>query len=365
MHIPVARSYALFAVAALIVACEASRVASHGTGRLEPCPTHAFKVRKEWGELNRQDRKHYIDAVLCMQKLPSQLDHALYNSTTRYEDFVVVHMNLTRYIHHNALFLPWHRGFISLFERALAKECGYKGTLPYWDWVKNAKNISASPLFDGSPYSFSGQGIPVPPEDKIPSCNAGSLVCPPGTGGGCVTDGPFKNYVWGYLPASQNPTNTPEPGLPADIFAYEPRCFTRDLNQYIADHYQTAAQMRSLLAKKTIAEFQDALDSEGLHLAGHEVTGGANGNIYVSVQEPTFFLHHAMVDRVWAQWQALDPWDRTYGENGFAGTVTSFNNPPSANATADTILAWGPLGPERTLVEFLAVGHCGLCYKYT
>ena len=28
-------------------------------------------------------------------------------------------------------FLPWHRHFLQLYERALREECGYKGRSPY------------------------------------------------------------------------------------------------------------------------------------------------------------------------------------------------------------------------------------------
>lgn len=299
-----------------------------------------------------------------MQKKPSQLDHALYNTTSRYEDFAVVHINQTRYVHRNALFFAWHRGFISLYEHALARECGFKGTLPYWDWVKNA-NLTTSPLFDGSDYSLSGQGLPIPPEDRFTPCNGAILVCAPGPGGGCVTDGPFKNYTWGFLSIPFSAITDPKPGLPADAFAYTPRCFSRDLNQYVASTYLTAARVRALMSRTSMADFLADIDNGALHPAGHAVTGGLNSGIFASPHEPTFYLHHAMIDRLWTQWQAKDPWDRTYGDNAFAGTVTSFNIPPSANATADTILTWGPLGPDRKLHDLLAIGRGGLCYSYT
>lgn len=341
-----------------------SRV-DHGHSRIpSACHPHWLTgVRREWGDLTLRQRRHYIDAVLCLQRRPSQLEHALYNATSRYEDFVVVHMNLTRYVHRSALFFPWHRGYISLFERSLATECGFKGTLPYWDWVKHSGDILASPLFDGSEYSFSGQGLPVAPDDK-PACGGGIFDCPPTPGGGCVTNGPFKNYTWGYQAIPDTSRTDPNPGLPADVFTYTPRCFTRDISQYIASTYQTAAHVQALLSQPTMQQFHDYLDMEGLHGAGHLLTGPLNGNLFSSPHEPTFFLHHANIDRLWAQWQAQDPWDRTYGQNAFYGTLTSWNLPPSGNATFGTLLNWGPLGPQRRMRDMLALGRGEHCYKY-
>lgn len=47
-------------------------------------------------------------------------------------------------------------------EQALRDECGYTGTVPYWDWVKTEQEgFSNSQLFDGSATSLSGNGSPL------------------------------------------------------------------------------------------------------------------------------------------------------------------------------------------------------------
>jgi tyrosinase len=43
----------------------------------------------------------------------------------------------------------------------------------------------------------------------------------------------------------------------------------------------------------------------GLHASGHFAIGGDSGDLYSSPNEPAFFMHHAMLDRVWWIWQAL------------------------------------------------------------
>jgi tyrosinase len=36
-----------------------------------------------------------------------------------------------------------------------------------------------------------------------------------------------------------------------------------------------------------------------MHAAGHFSIGGDGGDVFSSPNDPAFFLHHAMVDRVW------------------------------------------------------------------
>jgi tyrosinase len=52
------------------------------------------------GDLAPEERRKWIDAVLCLQSTPSKLDQARYpGAKSRYDDFVVVHMNQTLSIH--------------------------------------------------------------------------------------------------------------------------------------------------------------------------------------------------------------------------------------------------------------------------
>ncbi|KZV94812.1 tyrosinase central domain protein [Exidia glandulosa HHB12029] len=358
----------------LVVATLARQVpTAHADYVPRVCSSSSVRVRKEWGDLALHERKAYTDAVLCLQAKPSQLDHALYNSTSRYEDFVVTHINSTRFIHNNAVFLAWHRRFAWLFERKLQQDCGYRGTLPYWDWPKNAKNLTASPLFDGSPYSLSGQGLPLSPEEKArePPCWAGNVTCPQGPGGGCVTDGPFKRFRIGFEHIGFDPALSPEPGLPPTVFNYVPRCFSRDLNQWIGTNFQTQENLDNVLAAETIAEFQDRIDNvfgdgfRGLHPAGHAVLGSTGADFFSSPMDPAFYLHHSMIDKVWTEWQSKGHGDeRIYGDNALSGTLTTFNTPPSDNATMASVINWGTLEGPLPIVKVMAVGRGDLCYRY-
>lgn len=81
---------------------------------------------------------------------PSKLSATQYpGAKSRYDDFVVVHMNMTPSVHSTvrgilafgmnisadmlgiqASFLSWHRYFVWSYETALRDECGYKGYQP-------------------------------------------------------------------------------------------------------------------------------------------------------------------------------------------------------------------------------------------
>jgi tyrosinase len=60
------------------------------------------------GAFSKRERQNYINAVLCLQKLPSKLDPKKFpGAKTRYDDFVGVHINQTMSIHLTVRFLSY------------------------------------------------------------------------------------------------------------------------------------------------------------------------------------------------------------------------------------------------------------------
>lgn len=79
--------------------------------------------------------------------------------------------------------------FLTLMGRSRKLMC-----LQYWNWGKTAQDPIDAPMFDGSATSMGGNGV----YEKHNCTNAlptGLNCIPPGAGGGCVTEGPFKKYV--------------------------------------------------------------------------------------------------------------------------------------------------------------------------
>jgi tyrosinase len=214
------------------------------------CNIDNVAIRREWGHLSNKERKAYTDAVLCLQsktaKTPSSL---IPGAKTRFDDWVGTHINQTLTIHYTGTFLAWHRYFTWEYEQALRNECGYDGYQPYWDWAKTAESgMEKSPILDGSAHSMSGNGKRVANQGDVVLGGNGlpDLYLPSGTGGGCVTSGPFKNMTVNLGPVQLALANgsTVSNG---DGFAYNPRCLKRDLTDRINQEFANASAIAHLV----------------------------------------------------------------------------------------------------------------------
>ena len=146
-------------------------------------------------------------------------------------------------IHRGPAFLPWHRWFILTLEEHL-RAIDARITLPYWNWTRSdSRDLEAEPW-----KSFFG--------------------------GRDNSGGRFDH--WDYTRASS-------PGDPA--------LGSRDT---VIDELQAG----SFLAFRGM-EF-------GSHVGGHTWTGGTMAS-QTSPADPLFYLHHCMVDRLWAIWQINNP----------------------------------------------------------
>jgi tyrosinase len=220
-----------------------------------------------------------------------------------------------------------------LFERALRKVSGKPIALPYWDWTSEA---STKAVFADD---FMG-GTGDPAQDFA------------------VTTGPFRKGQWelevapaGSEAASQQPFITRNLGSPP--FATKPS--KDDLNRVLATPvYDTApfgldsdpgSSMRNALEGWVPGTARMVCTASGtmevqftdpppafLHNSVHSWVGGFVGaqpdgrplvgtmlQISTSPNDPTFFLNHAMVDRVWSKWQDLHPSKRYEPQVGLPG----------------------------------------------
>ncbi|KAI0542229.1 hypothetical protein GGR58DRAFT_300870 [Xylaria digitata] len=340
--------------------------ASTNEKRASKCNIFNAKVRRDWKYLSSAEKKQYIAAVKCLQSKPSTADPSFApGARTRYDDFVAVHINQTLSIHGTGNFLTWHRYFTFAYETALRNECGYTGSQPYWNWLDNTADPSKSPLFDGTDTSFSGDGSFVAHNGSV---NAnGNVFIPSGKGGGCVTSGPFVDYV-----INIGPVNPIQDGIePApETLGYNPHCLSRDLSSFTASGWLTLPNILNVTvgaASRSVLLFQNELQGRftdgflGLHTAGHGVMGGVSGDLFGSPVDPVFFLHHAQVDRIYWIWQALHP----FQAKTLAGTITLFNTPPSRDTSPDDLIYLGVNAPSKKIGSLLdTLGGDPLCYIY-
>lgn len=340
------------------------------------CTLANAAVRREWTSLLPLERQAYTDAVLCLMKKPSrlaQLDPTLApGAKTLYDDYVAVHINNTLTIHATANFLSWHRLFTWSYEQDLRNECGYKGWQPYWNWGKTAFDPLNSPVFDGSEYSMSGNGVFEPHNctNALFSFSDPPVNCiPPGQGGGCVKTGPFKDYTVDLAPVFPSLAE-PELNFSLPFLSYDPRCMKRDISVWVSsnwtkdiDSYNLIAQSQDIYWFQTMMQGNNFTDGfYGVHTAGHYTIGGdPGGDFFASPGDPAFWLHHAQIDRTWWIWQNQDLAIR---QNAISGTITLSNSPPSRNGTLDDWLEMGILGTGTTIRDVMSTTAGPLCYIY-
>jgi tyrosinase len=156
-------------------------------------------------------------------------------------------------VHHRELFLPWHRAYLYIFEKAL-QERAPGVTLPWWNWTvehdagipaayaKRRVDSKANPLYD-SPIQPSGRETP-----------------------------------------GQKRT-TRDPGPPGAL--------------------PTSGEVEAVLENRDFLTFQNQLES--IHDGVHVWVGGTLGDIAVAAYDPLFWAHHAMIDRLWYLWQLRHP----------------------------------------------------------
>ncbi|KAI1104576.1 Di-copper centre-containing protein [Jackrogersella minutella] len=318
------------------------------------CTKENVRVRKEWRNIPGEERTAYVKAVNCLMELPNVYENVT-GPRTMFDSFGVLHYKMTPYVHNSAYFLLFHRLYVWTFEDKLRTMCGYTGAFPYWEWGLDAGSVENSPLFDGSETSLGSNGA------KVNSSNGNFF--PGGSGGGCVTHGPFVNYTVNF-----------GPNTAADPLAYNPRCLKRDLNTQICAQWASLKNTtETILEAPDIALFQANLQGDfrwpearkwgfAVHGGGHfAIAGDPGGDFYFSPLEPGFYLHHGQIDRMYFIWQNLD-WEQ---RQTMAGTITMMNMPASRNGTLDDVLDMRPVGDTFAYRELLdTVGAAPFCFVY-
>ncbi|NER51776.1 MAG: tyrosinase family protein, partial [Symploca sp. SIO1A3] len=232
-----------------------------------------FGARKSASTLTDLEIDKFINAVTTLKKTPTKDRNG--NFTNIYDQFVAIHPAVSRLqgfatvdgAHGNAAFLPWHREYIHRFEQAL-QTVDPDVWLPYWDWTDHV----------GSEFVLF--------QDNFIGPNGGSG----GIGGGDVESGHFSLAQGGWRIDDRLGPLSPSGAL------------VRNLREF--SELATQSDVDFALNQDSYNLFRPALESgNNLHNWGHVWTGGNMGNFF-SPNDPLFWLHHANVDRIWAEWQA-------------------------------------------------------------
>ncbi|KAF7589831.1 hypothetical protein BBP40_003641 [Aspergillus hancockii] len=295
------------------------------------CTKEKMTIRKEWRHLNQKEQDTFLDAVQCLMDKPAK--SGLIATTSRFSDLQALHRGMTNtayadIIHHVGQFLPWHRYYMHIYETLLRDECGYTGSIPWWDEQKDADSGNMWQSSMWGPNAFGGNG----------------------TGSdNCVTDGRFANYTLHIGPGDED----------TDY------CLQRawDTENAIVNANSTALDLCN--SYNTYAPWWECI-SNIPHKGVHTYIGGVMADIKSSPGDPIFFMHHMYIDRVWWLWQKEDPINRLYDISGPTLNHTANVEPAGGwpNATLHYELSSFNIKPNVTIGEIMNTQGGYLCYGY-
>ncbi|PIA19190.1 Di-copper centre-containing protein, partial [Coemansia reversa NRRL 1564] len=173
-----------------------------------------------------------------------------------------MHDHISHQIHGNDQFFAWHRRFLRHFE-SLMQEIDPDAVLPYWNWGTYWQNPYSDPVLSSSLFGGNGR----------PSDN-------------CVMEG--AEARWGRNYPTRN-------------------CLTRKFRYGAStgSFWPMRAVRDVMKTSKTHAQFRSRIEN-GAHGIVHLGLGGDFETMWAPV-DVLFFLHHAMIDKIWAEWQSRDP----------------------------------------------------------
>ncbi|MBT2408669.1 MULTISPECIES: tyrosinase family protein [unclassified Streptomyces] len=229
-------------------------------------------VRKNQAKLTPDEKRAFTNALLELKR------------TGVYDRFVTAHNTFLmtdsdfgdRVGHRSPSFLPWHRRFLLEFEAELQK-VDAKVSLPYWDWTVDrtaSSSLWAADFLGGTGRVRDGQ----------------------------VLDGPFA-YAAGKWAISGGVDRRPY--------------LRRALGTAVAE-LPTKAEVNAVLAMPVYdtAPWNSSSDGFRNHLEGwrganihnrvHVWVGGQMASA-ASPNDPVFWMHHAFIDMLWAEWQHRHP----------------------------------------------------------
>ncbi|MFF0220048.1 tyrosinase MelC2 [Streptomyces vinaceus] len=263
-----------------------------------------MSVRKNQASLSAAEKAAFVNAILELKR------------TGVYDRFVTTHngfvMNDTdtsdRVAHRSPSFLPWHRRFLLQFEAAL-QQVDASVMIPYWDWT--ADRTAASSLW--APDFLGGNGR---------------------ARDGQVMDGPFA-FAGGKFTINVR---------------VDGRNYLRRTLGVEAAALPTRAEMETVLAMPLYdaAPWNSSSDGFRNHMegwrgvnlhnrvhvwVGGQMTSGASPN------DPVFWMHHAFVDKLWAEWRSRHPASPYLPASGTTNVVD----------LKDTMRPWNDVTPADML----------------
>ncbi|TIC95046.1 Tyrosinase ustQ [Colletotrichum higginsianum] len=217
-----------------------------------------------------------------------------------------------------------------LWEAALREQCGFKGSIPYWDWTMDWMDLHSSSIWNNVT-GFGGDGDP-----------AGPIVVGEGR---CVTDGPFSNL----RPVRYNHTSLEH--CLARGFRNEDAA-GRPLNTWFGPE-----SIGRLLRTPRYRDFEWDMENR-LHNRMHRAVSGDFLSL-TAANDPVFYLHHAQIDHLWWRWQQENKAARLYEYEG-----KHMFNSTDGEASLSDMLHYGGFTEDIPVSLVMDTEGGRLCYRY-
>jgi len=301
-------------------------------------------VRKNATSLSEQEKEALVEGLLALKR------------EGRYDEYVHWHHaamtpsvfpfeprdpNYRNGMHRGPSFLPWHREFLLQVEMDL-RAIDSSIAIPYWDWTADSAMTdptTSPPIWDE--IFLGGNGV------KSDDWR--------------VASGPFA-YSKGNWPI---PERHDGPALRRQFGVWTPTLpTTEDLTLAMSETFYDTPNFNS--SPFTIG-FRNRLEGwvtqrgdsrvkttgSQLHNRVHVWVGGSMLPM-TSPNDPVFFVHHCFVDKVWADWQALQREDNPDASPHYAPEEDG----PAGHNIDDQLKPW-----ERTSRQVLDITQLDYSYE--
>ncbi|MBL9174490.1 MAG: tyrosinase family protein [Verrucomicrobiales bacterium] len=308
-----------------------------------------LQVRTSVTRLTTEQRTRFVQCVLWLKTHPSAYDPG--NSGLNAYDWMVqlhkagfdAHLSGGSGVHMAPSFFPWHREYLRAFEQELGRAAmalgyGEPVTLPYWDWTDPAAAdvVFREDFMGGNGSGSSGAFTSGPPatrsspfrvrtgpfatrDDRTTEfvVNTNSAVS------GTSPQGPPRSFlqrsiathrIFGGPTSGGDPAPVPTPdqiallptpeqiqhGLEMTLFDMAAWDYTVETNLPFLERTTFRNYMEGHTGLLNVLSGEPFGDQ--IHGRVHLWIGG-NMSSSSSPNDPLFWLHHANLDRIWAEWQ--------------------------------------------------------------
>lgn len=268
------------------------------------------------------------------------------------------------------MFGPWHRLYLLLFENALQAVSGKEITVPYWDWTdpESTRAVFTDGFMGGDGDATDDFAVKTGPFRKD---QWKLVVNPPGFQWNPSATTYLTRHFASLAPSLPTPGDL-EAALAGPQYDTPPYDSTSDSSLSFRNIWEGfgspggTGQPGYLCGPDGIVAANLSADGTHNHNAVHAYVGGIRGvtpegvphfgtmTLPSSPNDPTFFLLHSNVDRIWARWQGIHGIDTYQPTDGHP-----------TNNIDDVMHPFDEIGITATPATVADIRQLGYRYTYT